>query len=132
MCGVGKNCEAGQQRAQEVGAPGQRRAGRAVHTCAASSKMSGSRKLSIAHSSCRLFCSGVPVISSRKCVENSRTFCARNGRRGEVEEAAVVVARTGRRGEVEVAAAVVAVAARRTWARTDCSFLMRCASSMTR
>ena len=72
--------------------------------------------MSIAHSSCRLFCSGVPVISSRKCVENSRTFCARTGRRGEVEEAAVVVA----------------VAVRRTCARTDCSFLMRCASSMTR
>ena len=38
-----------------------------------SEKMSGSRKLSMAQSSCRSFCSGVPVISSRKCVEKSRT-----------------------------------------------------------
>mmetsp|Transcript_25037 Transcript_25037/g.80943 ORF Transcript_25037/g.80943 Transcript_25037/m.80943 type:complete len:210 (-) Transcript_25037:923-1552(-) len=38
-------------------------------------KMSGSRKLSIDHSSCRLFCSGVPVMSSRKWAEKSRTTC---------------------------------------------------------
>ena len=57
-----------------------------------SPKTSGSRKLSIAHSSCRSFCSGVPVISSRKCVANMRT----------------------------------------TRESTDCSFLMRWASSMIR
>ena len=34
---------------------------------------SGSRKLSSAHSSCRLFCSGVPVMSRRDCVFISRT-----------------------------------------------------------
>ena len=57
-----------------------------------SEKMSGSKKLSMAQSSCRSFCSGVPVMSSRKCVAKSRT----------------------------------------TRESTDCSFLMRCASSMTR
>mmetsp|Transcript_15263 Transcript_15263/g.41105 ORF Transcript_15263/g.41105 Transcript_15263/m.41105 type:complete len:254 (-) Transcript_15263:161-922(-) len=57
-----------------------------------SEKMSGSKKLSIAQSSCRLFWSGVPEMSMRKCVENMRT----------------------------------------TFESTPCSFLMRCASSMTR
>ena len=36
-------------------------------------KMSGSRKLSSAHSSCRLFCSGVPVSSRRNSELSSRT-----------------------------------------------------------
>ena len=35
--------------------------------------MSGSRKLSIAQSSCRLFCSGVPVTRRRKWVVKRRT-----------------------------------------------------------
>ena len=39
-------------------------------------KTSGRRKLSSAHSSCRLFWSGVPVISSRECVESERSTCA--------------------------------------------------------
>mmetsp|Transcript_37736 Transcript_37736/g.92529 ORF Transcript_37736/g.92529 Transcript_37736/m.92529 type:complete len:214 (+) Transcript_37736:337-978(+) len=55
--------------------------------CSASSKLnhslksselentSGSRKLSSAHSSCRLFCSGVPVISSRFCDSKMRSIC---------------------------------------------------------
>mmetsp|Transcript_22232 Transcript_22232/g.51141 ORF Transcript_22232/g.51141 Transcript_22232/m.51141 type:complete len:222 (-) Transcript_22232:1199-1864(-) len=38
-------------------------------------KTSGMRKLSSAHSSCRLFCIGVPVISSRECDENERSTC---------------------------------------------------------
>mmetsp|Transcript_8914 Transcript_8914/g.21078 ORF Transcript_8914/g.21078 Transcript_8914/m.21078 type:complete len:201 (+) Transcript_8914:1674-2276(+) len=39
----------------------------------ASANSSGSRKLSSAHSSCRLFCSGVPVSSKREWVLSSRT-----------------------------------------------------------
>ena len=42
---------------------------------AESPKTSGSRKLSSAQSSWRLFCSGVPVMSSRHLVLYSRTIC---------------------------------------------------------
>ena len=44
--------------------------------CNCSQLTSGSRKLRSAHSSCRLFCSGVPVMSSLKLVWNIRTVCA--------------------------------------------------------
>ena len=49
-----------------------------VSKSSAEAKMSGSRKLSSAHSSCRLFCSGVPVSSSRNSDESSRTRRASN------------------------------------------------------
>mmetsp|Transcript_5328 Transcript_5328/g.16713 ORF Transcript_5328/g.16713 Transcript_5328/m.16713 type:complete len:238 (+) Transcript_5328:1963-2676(+) len=43
--------------------------------CSAEEKMSGSKKLSSAHSSCKLFCRGVPVISRRECDERLRSTC---------------------------------------------------------
>jgi len=42
--------------------------------CPALPNTSGSRKLSSAQSSCRLFCSGVPVMSNRNCVGIVRTI----------------------------------------------------------
>ena len=41
----------------------------------ADEKTSGRRKLRSAQSSCRLFCMGVPVMSSRECESRERSTC---------------------------------------------------------